>query len=473
MLGMEPNIGNIRPDPEEYLDLARTEALAVVDPVVRLEMLNAMISEGDHDMSGPALVALEALSVLSEDSPGAINAHQSQSATTLVKTCARQGLFAHAEQAMAMVERDHRAVIDCMTALLSAGYAGTDDRFLQLDITGALAEARRNREAPPATVFQYFDGLASYGQNLLNPVSDRGRLFADFLALEGGSAQRNYHYNSLASAYAANGHVDLAVAAKDRIEEAYWRGITGVEVARAAQKNGDYMLTESLLSGLHGLADAAALCDGSCGRPACEPAQDAKDIRVGMAPIVARQGDTVAARRLLGEYDPVFACRQALTYAELYGMEGLQVDRNSALFTLKDALVFSDADEAAGIVHAVSRADQRWNNVMPALETDDEAVPLIVWDLPGLYRQRRWPIESLAIENPSDEQRLAMELLGIGPGTDPTVPDRTRLRDRSWAVLAKLLATSAPLVARGIVSYIETPAERVRALVGMVKQEQE
>ncbi len=441
-------------------------ALAESDPTLRLRMLNVLISENDQEMSDFALAALDEIVADAAESPDGVEPNKLSHAFSLVEALASQKLFASAEQVVNKLNYANRGVaVRAITHLLENGYAGTDNQFLWLDFMPVLNNARSKQQRQPFAVSQYLNGLAAYGVGLFDARTPAGMLFAESMSLEPSQQKIDGRYNAVSYAYANGGRLSMAIRAKNWIGDPYWRSSACVQIAQAARFPSHTALVGGLLAEVRENIGSVANCDGSCGRFGCAPELDTRELEIRGALVLARQGRTDVARQLAGEPTAAFAYDQAAVYTQLYSITGDMGDRSLALAALKD----SRSTLAGSLVSRIGRTDMRWNNVVPSLECDTESVPLICWELHGLYSQKSSKELQIEANGLSDAEYRAMELLGIDPAThlSDIAAQKAELRDRCMAELAKLTANTAPQTSLSLIDLIIEPIERVRALVGV------
>jgi hypothetical protein len=454
--------------PRNFHSEARMLALAEPNPAARLELLQALIAEGDIDVASFAVAALHEQPDIEAEDQEHPNAVKIAGAQTLVEVLADHELFEDAESVVDLIgSLSPETAVGSITDLLRKGYAGRDNRYLRLDFSSYIEAARVEGQPPRAVVFNYLNGLASYGIDIFDNETEVGRLLSDSLSAVADPVKRDYYYNSVAYSYARGDHLDKAIAAKGRIHDPYWRSSACVQLARKSQELGDSSAANPLMTEACELLVLVSHCDSSCGRIGCNPTLDTKEIEVGMAFVLAKQGQQMPARELVGPLEPAFAYDQALVHTELYKTSGNRDDRAAALTTLANSSVFQRESLAGTIITDIGMADWQWGNAMPSLDADDETVPLICWELHGLYAQKHRLEQKLEAEGLEEEGYRAMELLGIEPSSFLSdIPERRgQLRDHGLAVLVKLLSsTGAPKTAKSMLSLIESPVEKVRAM---------
>lgn len=452
---------------------ARMLALAEPNPATRLELLQALISEGNIEVVGFTVAALQEQPDNDAEDPEYVNTAKITGAQTLVETLADKGLFEDADGVIDILGAlDQQTAITSIVDLLHKGYAGRDNAYLHLDFTEFIQAAHIEGQPPRAIVFRYLSGLAAYGVDLFDHETEAGRLMSDGIAAVPDPIMRDYYYNSIAYSFADGGHGDKAVTAKDRISDPYWRSSACVQLARIAQEHDDTPTAIALISEARELLTFVSHCEGSCGRNGCNPVLDTKEIEIGMALVFAKQGQHASAHELVGMLEPAFAYDQALIHATLYKTGGNMGDRASALVALANSSVFQRKSLAGALIQDIGKADWQWGNTMPSLDADGESVPLICWELHGLYAEEHRLEQKLAADGLDEDGYRAMELLGIDPSTflGDIAERRGKIRDHGLATLVKLLAsTGAPKSAKSLLGLIETPVEKVRAMSALAR----
>jgi len=452
---------------------ARLLALAEPNPAVRLALLQALISEGDIEMVDFALAALQEQPDNDAEDPTYRNTAKITGAQILVGTLADKGLFEHADRVIDTIGTLHqRAAVISIIDLLHKGYARRDNAYLHLDFTESVQAARIEGRSPQAIVFNYLSGLAAYGVDVFDHRTEAGRLWSEGIAAVPQTSTRDYHYNFLAYSLASGGHVARAITAKNRINDPYWRSVTCAQLAGIAQEHNNTPIATMLTSEACELLALVSSCEGSCGRAGCNPGLDVKEIEIEMALVFAKQGQQAPARELVGTLEPTLAYSQALVYTELYKMSGDVNDRAAALIALTNDSVLQNESLAETVISDIGTADWRWGNTIPSLDARDESVPLICWELHGLYAEKHRLEQKLESGNVGEDGYRAMDLLGIDPliFLRDLAESRDKIRDRGLAVLIKLLvSTGAPETAKSLLGLIETPVEKVRAMSALGK----
>lgn len=445
-------------------------SLAEADPVGRSDLLNGLIAEGEHDLACFAIEALREQPNESRDFPGQLNYQKVVHAHRLINTLSDQGLFEDANSVVGVLEAmDPNEARHAIIQLLENGYGGSDECYLRLDFEPEIRAAQLYGGQASPVVFRYMNALAAYGVNLLDQLSDHGRLFAEAMATVEEQRKKDYYLHGIGYLYASKGHIRHAVAIKELIQDPYWRSLTVINVARAAQDRGYSFAASSHLTEAYSLLQCIRDCSDACTGRSRSPEREVREIEINAANVLAKQDYLDEARALVGPVEPVFAYDQALVYTELYQRSGNQQFRLQALAALANNSVFDRESVAGEIIEAVAVADQKWNNVTPSLLADSEPVPLVAWELHGLYARKHRTEEHVNRDIAAMEDGL-LEALGVNPLAllGEIALRKNLLRDHTLGVLAKLLAkTNAPTTALHLLSLIETPTERVRAMVAV------
>lgn len=455
-------LGRCRPN--HLQSEARMLAMSEPSPAIRLEMLGGMVEEGDHDMASFAVSTLRELPDFKEGSE--VNEEKIVGARILVGKLASQGMFEDAEAVVSLLEGlDQHAAIRSVTSLLGAGYAGTDDRYLHFDFSAYIEEAQAANKSPDMIVFDYIDGLAAHGVNLLDPQTEHGTLFFDAISALPDSSRRDCRYSSVSFAYTTGGHIDKAVAIREIIQDPYWRSLAGIKIAERSET--DKRLAKVMLTEASALASAVRCCDGQCGRRSCNPQIDSRTIDTGMALAWAKQGDTARARELVGDIVPACVYSQAEANMLIYSDCGDLSARREVLKCVshKPALV-------AALMQEIGEADMKWGQVMSSLEADGEFVPLVLWEVHDIYGQKGYREQRIESQGLDTEQYRTMEILGVDPSTrmEGLQDERLDSRDSALVELAKTIAITAPATADSLIRLIHKPSERVRAMVGVERR---
>lgn len=445
------------PDHLRLLSEARMQAVAEPDASVRVGLLEALVSEGDHDMADLAMAALRKIPDIDTQND-MVNHQKIIAAQSLLETFADQGLFTRAEEVVGLLDAiKPSAAVEGIAHLLEKGYAGADGQYLSASCSPLIEAAQLKGSMPSRAVFSYLSGHAAYGSDLLDTSTEVGRLFSDSISSIPDALMRDRHHAAIAYAYTQGGHVDLAIALKDRVVDPYWRGVSATEIADIAQEQGDRPLADALLSEAQSQTEAVRNCDGNCGRVACNPSFDVKDMGLRVAGVLVKQGEFARAHELVETVEPVLAYNHALVDAEIYKRTGDADARTAALASFVDCTALRPV-LAEKFMSDIGAADQEWGNVIPSLDYS-EAVPLVCWELRGLYDEKQRLDQEAG--GPDEYGYRAMELLD---GAER----RGMLRDAATVGFVKLLAaTGAPNTARSLIDLIETPVEKVRAMAGI------
>jgi hypothetical protein len=443
---------------------ARMQAYGESDSALRMELMGALLAEGDNDAAPFAIDAMQ-------QQPDTHDERAQGKVQALGETLATQKLFTEVDKVVQyLLPRRRYRGMHVLNAALANGYPGPGDSYLHMDFNATLAEAAALDVQPHYEFFGHIAAVGAFGKDIMNESSPHGRQLALGMALTPSSRQ-DYYLNSIVYRTAKAGKLATAVAAKDRILDPYWRVLSGMHIAEEVAGT-DRTLSGYLLQEAYTRLDAVSNCDGSCGRMTCNPSINRHELEVKMALVHVKRGELDLADGLLGEIAPYAVDDQARVLAEAYKWNGSRDVRTAALDTVPERGFSRRPELTADLMYELARGDLRWGNFMPSPFDTDEPAPALCWELHEVFSRPSYYERKAANEGFSEEERASMGMLGLN--AEDFVKDTTKARgehrDYSIAWLAKIVAGLGSVqTAQHLVGQIEYPVAKVRALAGMAK----
>ena len=442
----------------------RQQILQTVDPLNRLELMEAAIVEGDRTMAIYALETLRDLADEHPDVPDRLNPDKFVHTILLTEALAQSSMVETAEQVIEYARPlDLHLALQAMDAMLWRGHTGPDGSYLTL-----APELIGWADVPERAKLQYAAHLAAYGHDLLDTNSDARGLFDDCLSPEAPQYQVDRNMLQICRAYARTGQFERAAACVDTIRNPYWNREAALLLAHSAQQAGQEDLARTWLARGSNLR-AVAACDPSCGRPSCSPRADIQALNARAAVVHAMRGEYARAIDMIDPTDVFITPERREVYLIHYEQTGTMVSREIALRAIS-----AITDPAAvSQVERIFRADMHWGNLMPSLEAGNESIPMICWEINEVYG--RPSVHEERLQSPEGElERVILEELFNVPISEYLAQNaaaRADLRDRLLAEMVKNTAPVAPHTAYALLQLIEAQAERARAVIAVGRQQ--
>jgi hypothetical protein len=454
------------PDQPDFIPLyfkTRQDILRTSDPVYRLTLMEAAISEGDGDMAAQAFEALRDLPDAAPGNPDMLNPDKFIHAIMLAESLAHASLFEEGDRLVGYVRPlDMHLTLETIDAMLWRGHTGPDDAYLKL-----APELIGWADIPPRLKLQYTARLAAYGHDVLDPASDARGLFDDCLPSDAAKHEVDHTMLEMCRAYANTGQFERAAACADFMRDPYWRQEAALVIARTAHGHGKEDVARTWLARGTNLSQVAS-CDPSCGRPSCNPPADVRALRARAAVVHALRGEFSTALNLLDPEDPLLAPERRAVYVIHYEKTGNMASRESAI----RAITAVTDPAVTSLVDRMFTADIAWGNTMPSLEAADESIPVICWELHEMYARLSMHEERLQAPGADLERTILENLFNVPLSTylEQNAAARAQLRDQLLAEMVKRLAPDAPHTARALLELVESHVEKSRTIIAVGRQ---
>lgn len=492
---------------QEAQDLIHAES----EPVMRGRMIVAAVEEGlpigaDEVLNNLARIPNEYDDDAEETSPFK---HKDDLIQQTVAAFARQGRFADADTLIAFaLELEPHTYLESVSAVIKQGYGGPDNAYFHLSKERlcelAIAPSHYDLPERPAErvgdimvqrdyLGGYLKAIARSGINFLEFGSEHNFIYNTVIAMYDELADEDApkdlsqiqgYLAAYAKAYMEGGHAELALIAKDMIQDHTFRAKACLDILDRTE---DPAMQSQLLLELSDLEQQIAGCQGECGYELCTAGAVRRNFqlhitkqRLRLNAIDLRQAEEQADR----ENEWYHPLELAAVYLELYRRSGEEEARSGCLQFFNDITDYSPEIVSRQLL-AVAEADTRSGRTIP-LEGED--IPQVCWEIESIFWGADRYVEATLDESmpeinglfdtvmAGDKDRSETDPNAIGPlsleygepGVIEDLENCLKQRDRAHVVLATLTAKQGALRAsQKLLSKVEGAEEKVRGMLAV------